>query len=106
MVDSPRQPGLVHVLDLLDRFGGILRMLAASLRASADLLLHPLLVLPLIVVAVDVSLTMVGMLATAATMAWLLPQLFVHRAGYRPWLVAGRAGAAVTLAIISTLVGG
>jgi hypothetical protein len=106
MLESPRLPNAGQVHEWVERFRSHAEVLATSLRAPADLLLHPILVLPLIVVAADAPLSAAGTVAAATTLAWGLPQVIVVRADHRPWLLGGRAATALALAILAALAGG
>lgn len=106
MIDHPDQPALALVAQLLDRYRRPLALVAGALGAAAETLLHPIVVVPLIVVAVNGPLTAAGTLAAAAGCAWLLPQLLVGHAAWHGWLLAARAALAAATGALVLLSGG
>jgi hypothetical protein len=106
MIDRPDWPALALAAQVLDRYRRPLALVAGALGAAAETLLHPIVVMPLIVVAVNGPLTAAGTLAAAAAAAWLLPQLLVGRAGWSGWLLAARAALTAAIGVLALLFGG
>jgi MFS family permease len=101
MIDLRDQPALASAARFLDQYRRPLALVAGALGDAAYTLLHPLLVLPLVVAAVDGPAVAAGTLAAAAAIAWLLPQLIISRAGRRGWLLVALAGLAALMGVLA-----
>lgn len=112
-MDRSSQTTLLTVERALGRYQQPLIRVAAIVSAAAEVLLHPLFVLPLIVVAANGTATSIGIMATVALAAWLLPQLVTDPSLWQgelaqafSWLLAIRAGLIGVLALLTLFLGG
>jgi hypothetical protein len=106
MIDQSGRPALDLAVQFLDRYRRPLASVAGALTIAAETLVHPTIILPLIVAAVDGPATAAGTLTAAAASAWLLPQLLVGRADWRGWLLAARAALAAAFGFLVMLLAG
>ncbi len=100
------QPAYVDARRVLGRFRPLLVQVAAALTAAAEACLHPVLVLPLVLVTANLSWTALGVVAAVAVTGWALAQLVADPTGWgalpanwRSWFTAIRALLAVGLAV-------